>query len=181
MVYRFKIVSVEKDRFRREIEIDSEATFMDLRNAILDSVGFSKDEINTFFICGDDWKRHEEVAIEDFGSSSDQDLWLMEDTSLSELIEDEGQKVEFVFDALTERSFNMILKEIKTGRNLTSPICTLKEGAAPTQHVDIDLFDKKIDALASKTTNDLGIDFYGDSEFNEDEISDGFYNPEEEF
>ena len=74
MIYRFKIVSEETDKFRREIEIDPEESFMALRNAILDSVGYTKDEISTFFICDDDWKRQDEVAIEDFGSSSDQDL-----------------------------------------------------------------------------------------------------------
>ena len=106
MIYRFKIVSEETDKFRREIEIDPEESFMALRNAILDSVGYTKDEISTFFICDDDWKRQDEVAIEDFGSSSDQDLWLMDDTRISELIEEEGQKIEFVFDGLTERSFS---------------------------------------------------------------------------
>ena len=69
MIYRFKIVSEETDKFRREIEIDPEESFMALRNAILDSVGYTKDEISTFFICDDDWKRQDEVAIEDFGSS----------------------------------------------------------------------------------------------------------------
>ncbi len=117
MIYRFKIVSEETDKFRREIEIDPEESFMALRNAILDSVGYTKDEISTFFICDDDWKRQDEVAIEDFGSSSDQDLWLMDDTRISELIEEEGQKIEFVFDGLTERSFFMELKEILTGKN----------------------------------------------------------------
>ena len=116
MIYRFKIVSEETDKFRREIEIDPEESFMALRNAILDSVGYTKDEISTFFICDDDWKRQDEVAIEDFGSSSDQDLWLMDDTRISELIEEEGQKIEFVFDGLTERSFFMELKEILTGK-----------------------------------------------------------------
>ena len=174
MIYRFKIVSEETDKFRREIEIDPEESFMALRNAILDSVGYTKDEISTFFICDDDWKRQDEVAIEDFGSSSDQDLWLMDDTRISELIEEEGQKIEFVFDGLTERSFFMELKEILTGIKLTSPICTLKEGKAPAQHVDIEQFEKSIETKAAEISRDLDMDFYGDSEFNEEEIGDGF-------
>ena len=174
MIYRFKIVSEETDKFRREIEIDPEESFMALRNAILDSVGYTKDEISTFFICDDDWKRQDEVAIEDFGSSSDQDLWSMDDTRISELIEEEGQKIEFVFDGLTERSFFMELKEILTGKKLTSPICTLKEGKAPAQHVDIEQFEKSIETKAAEISKDLDMDFYGDSEFNEEEIGDGF-------
>ena len=42
MVYRFKLVSDEATNFAREIEIDSDSTFLHLRNAILDSVDYSK-------------------------------------------------------------------------------------------------------------------------------------------
>ena len=41
MVYRFKLVSDEVSNFAREIEIDSENTFLQLRNAVLDSVDFA--------------------------------------------------------------------------------------------------------------------------------------------
>ena len=106
MVYRFKLVSDEVSNFSREIEIDSENTFLQLRNAILESVNFTKDELDSFFLCNDEWEREEEITLEDMGTSaSDQDLWLMESTPLSELIEDEGQKLSFVFDYFTERSF----------------------------------------------------------------------------
>ena len=63
MVYRFKIVSDEVDNFCREIEIDADASFLELRNAILDSVGFSKDELNSFFLCDDDWEKKEEITL----------------------------------------------------------------------------------------------------------------------
>ena len=95
MVYKFKLVSDEVSNFAREIEIDSESSFLQLRNVILDSVGYTKDELDSFFICDDDWSRNEEITLEDMGSSSDQDVWLMDDTPLSEFLEDEGQKLMF--------------------------------------------------------------------------------------
>ena len=42
MIYNFRIVSDEVDNFRREISIDSDSTFLQLRNAICDSVGYDK-------------------------------------------------------------------------------------------------------------------------------------------
>lgn len=48
MVFNFLIVSDEVEDFRREIAIDSEATFLDLQNAILDSVGYSHSELTSF-------------------------------------------------------------------------------------------------------------------------------------
>lgn len=174
MVFRFKLVSDEVSNFSREIEIDSESTFLQLRNAILDSVGYSKDELDSFFLCDDDWQKEEEITLEDMGSASDQDVWLMENTPLNEMIEDDGQKLIFVFDYLTERSFFMEMKEAIPGRNLKEPICTVKQGKAPEQFVDIEEIEKKIDSQLEKDL-DLGIDeFYGDSQFNEDEINEGF-------
>ena len=53
MLFRFLILSDEADDFKREIKIDSESTFLDLQNAILDSVGYTKDQMTSFFICDD--------------------------------------------------------------------------------------------------------------------------------
>lgn len=175
MVYKFKLVSDEVSNFSREIEIDSTSTFLQLRNAILDSVGYSKDDIDSFFLCDEEWQRQEEITLEDMGSSSDQDIWIMEDTPLNELIEEEGQKLVFVFNYLTERSFFMEMKEAIPGRNLVDPICTMKRGNPPKQDIDIDEFETKIDQALLKQTEDLGFeDFYGDTQFNEDEIESGF-------
>ena len=107
MIYKFRIVSDEVDNFKREIAIDADDTFLRLRNAILDSVGYSKDQMDSFFICDDDWSKQKEITLVEMDTDSDQDIWLMEDTQLSELIEDEGQKLIFVFDYMTDRAFFM--------------------------------------------------------------------------
>ena len=46
MIYKFVIVSDEADNFKLQIAIDSTATFMQLRNVILDSAGYGKDRVN---------------------------------------------------------------------------------------------------------------------------------------
>ncbi len=171
------MVSDEVSNFAREIEIDSENTFLHLRNAVLESVDYTKDELDSFFLCDDDWQKQEEITLEDMGdSSSDQDLWLMEDTPLSELIEEEGQKLIFVFDYLTDRSFFMELKEMIPSRSLKEPVCTFKKGKAPKQSIDIDEFDKKIDLKASDKIDDtdLDLDAYGAPDFNDEDLADGF-------
>lgn len=173
MVYRFKIVSDEVNNFSREIEIDSDATFLDLRNALLDSVGYHKDELDSFFLCDDNWEKREEVTLEDMGSSSDQDIWIMADTPLSELIEEEGQRLIFVFDYLTERSFFMELRKMITGKDLKDPLCTRKEGEAPQRHVDLETFDAEVDkriaAEAAKAAEDFE-DEYGSDSYNDDDL-----------
>lgn len=175
MVYRFKLVSDEVNNFSREIEIDSDNTFLQFRNEILDSVGYSKDELDSFFICSDNWEKKEEITLEDMGSSSDEDIWLMEDTPISEFVEEEGQRLLFVFDYLTERSFFIELKKIITGKTLLDPICTRKEGTAAPQHIDIDKFDEQVEkrlaAEAARSVADFDGQYDGEDSYSEDDLS----------
>ena len=105
MIYRFTIISDEVDDFIREIKIDSEATFFDLHEAILKAAGYKDDQMTSFFICDDDWEKDQEITLEDMGSSSEEDSYIMRETRLSDLVEDEKQKLLYVFDPLAERVF----------------------------------------------------------------------------
>ena len=139
MIYRFKIISDDLINFKREIEIDPESSFFDFRNAILDSVDYTKDEINTFYICDDDWQRHAQITRQDMGSGNpDEDLYTMEATSLAEFLEDEGQKLEYVFDPFSERTFFLQVKRCEPSGRLTSPEVTAASGSAPQQIAELD-------------------------------------------
>lgn len=174
MVFRFKLVSDEVNNFSREIEIDSDSSFLSLRNAILESVDYSKDELDSFFLCNEDWEKEEEITLEDMGSSSDQDIWIMDETPIGELVEEEGQRMIFVFDYMTERCFYMELKEILPSKHLSDPVCTVKKGKAPAQSVDMEEYDKKMDEMAaSNVSTDLDADFFGDAQFDEEDLPEG--------
>jgi hypothetical protein len=88
----------------------------------------------------------------------------MENTPLDELLEDEHQKLLYVFDYMYERAFFMELSEIITGKKLEQPVCSLTKGEPPAQTLTINEVEKNAEHF------DLGEDFYGDSEFNEDEL-----------
>ena len=112
MVYKFLILSDEVDNFAREISIDADATFLELQDAILDSVNFTKDQITSFFICDEDWEKKTEVTLIEMDSSSEYDSWLMESTKLSDLVDEEYQKLLFVFDNMADRAFFMELRSL---------------------------------------------------------------------
>lgn len=63
MIFKFIMVSDEIDEFRREIEIESDSTFLEFHKAILDSVGYTDDQITSFFICDDEWERSQEISL----------------------------------------------------------------------------------------------------------------------
>ena len=170
MIYKFTVISDEVDDFIREIKIDSDATFYDLHGCILKSVGYKDDQMTSFFICDDSGEKEKEVTLEDMGSSSDEDVWVMRDTQLSELLEDEKQKLLYVFDPLNERVFFMELTEIIPGEDLADPICSYKQGNPPAQIVDYEDYANKHNA-----DMDLDESFYGDESYDPEEFdADGF-------
>ena len=176
MIFNFRLVSDEVENFKREIKIDADSTFLDLKNAICDSVGYDKNQLCSFFLCDNHWEKETEITLEDMGTSSDEDVWLMEDTILSDYIEDEGQRLIYMFDYMTERSFFLEMKEMIPHKKLKDPLCTLSLGKAPVQLMDINEFEAKVDAkLAAASVDDIDEEFYGSDEFNEDEFdADGF-------
>ena len=169
MIYKFLVGSEEAENFKLDIAIDSSDTFMRLRNAILEAAGYSKDQMDSFYVCDDEWNKKQEVTSVDMDTESDEDIWLMDETHLDELIEDEGQKLKFVFDYVTERYFYMKLKEIVTGKHWHDPLCELKVGKAPKEVVDIDTFNNNAQKIDT-SIEDLDADFYGDESFNDDEL-----------
>lgn len=180
MIFKFRIVSDEVNNFKREIDIDATATFLDLKNAICDAVGYDKNQMSSFFICGDDWEKSKEIAMEDMGFDSEQDVWLMDECVLSDNLDDEGQKLLFDFDYMTDRNLYMELREVITGRTLKDPVCTLSLGQAPPQNIDIDEFTKDIDkkavvGAAAADIDELDEDFYGSDDYDPSEFdAEGF-------
>ncbi len=176
MVYRFTIISDEVDDFVREIQIDSEATFYDLHVAILKAAKYEDDQITSFFICSDNWEKETEITLEYMGNKPEEDCQVMRETKLEDLIEDEKQKLIYVFDTFSERVFFIELTEIITGKNLMEPVCTRQQGKAPMQTLDLDVTPKIEQAI------DLDENFYGDEVFDaEDYDTEGFETDENGF
>ena len=170
MVYRFTIISDEVDNFRREIQIDSDATFLEFHHAILESVDYPNDQMTSFFICDDNWEKETEITLEDMGTSSDMDSWIMEETPLSELLDEEKQHLLYIFDPLADRAFFIELSEIITGKSLDQAVCTKSTGDAPQHVLDFDQL-----MATQVTATNLDDSFGDDEDFDLDEIDpEGF-------
>lgn len=169
MVFRFIILSDEVDDFRRDVLIDSDANFYDLHHAILDAVGYQKDQMSSFFICDDDWTKETEITLVEMDTSSEEDSYVMDATRLSDLLEDEKQKLIYVFEYLTERSFFMELREIIPGKSLEKAECIKAVGEAPPQLTEFEDITN-INPVASLNPDDD--DFLFDQDLNLDEYDE---------
>lgn len=169
MIFRFLILSDEVDDFKREIKIDSDATFFDLYGSIIDCTGFSDKEMASFYLCDDNWRKKQEITLVEMDTDSDEDSYIMEECILDDFLEDERQKLMFVFDYLNDRALYIELAEMITGKDLKKPQCSLSEGEAPKQFKNME--ETKVETIA----NDIDESFYGDEKFNIDELDrEGF-------
>lgn len=182
MVYKIKFISEEVDGFLREIEIDSDATFLDLSNAILKACHYGDDQMTSFYVCDDEWERHQQITREDMSdeSDADEDIYAMASTPLSDFIDDEGQRFQYVFDPFNDRCFYLQVKELIPGHHLKKARTVRQAGEPPVQ-VEIDDTPIPIPGAAGAgkkavaEPDDLDDDFYGGSEFESDDLDpDGF-------
>ncbi|MFV0391631.1 MAG: IS1096 element passenger TnpR family protein [Paludibacteraceae bacterium] len=172
MIFKFTILSDEVDDFVRTIEIDSEATFLDLHKAILNAVKYEDNQITSFFICTDDWEKKQEITLVEMESSSEYDNLVMEKMPLDELLDDEKQKLLYVFDLISDRAFFMELSDVIPGKSLDEAVCTSSIGKAPTQiALDLDVMPVATKKISTSSEEN----FYGDEEYDADELDqEGF-------
>lgn len=178
MLFRIKFISDEVDGFVREIKIDSDSTFLDLNCAVLNACGYPDDQMTSFYICNDEWERGHQITRENMSEPGheDEDLYTMADTRLTEFIEDEDQKLEFVFDPFSERSFFLDVKEVIPAEHLDEAVVVRSKGNPPHQIEELDL---AVPAATGKGgdffTEDEAGEFYGDGDFESDEFDpEGF-------
>ena len=170
MVFKFITLSDEVDDFMREIYIDASATFLDLQNALLDSVGYTKDQMTSFVLCDNEWNKETEITLVEMESASDVDLYVMEKTPLEELLDEEDQRMLFIFDYMTDRCFFLELNAIIHKETIKQAKCSKSIGAPPPQTID---FEEQATPKSSSLMFDE--EFYGDSDYDLDELDDEGY------
>ncbi|MBQ2808597.1 MAG: hypothetical protein IJF06_05785 [Bacteroidaceae bacterium] len=168
MVYKFRLLSDEVDNFKRDIDIDSDATFFELHKAILESVGYPDDQMTSFFICNEKWIKEIEITREDMGGMSEEENYIMEETVIGDLVEEEKQKLMYLFDPLGDRVFYMELSKVEYKKSIDAAECTRSVGEPPAQTLDFEELMSKNPVVTGD--DDYNEDFYGSDEYDDDDI-----------
>ena len=161
----------EVDAFKRVFEADAEATFFDLHKAILDSVGYTDDQMTSFFLCNAEWEREQEVTLVEMPDTDTYDNMTMEATRLSDLLTEPKQRLIYVFDPMMDRYFFGSVTAIKSG-NMDGVKTVESKGKAPKQLKEDDPLNLNMNGSGDL---DLDDDFYGDDRYDEGDIDmEGF-------
>ena len=168
MTLKLTLFSQEKEDFVREILIDSDAMFFELHKLILDDCNYDEHQKQCFLICDDDWRVKQRISLHDSEEMGyDQDLNLMSDTSISDFLEEEGQRLAYVFDPEGKRFFLMELTENVFGRTEKKAIVNRRHGLPPMQSL-VEEEEQQEDSTEKQEEIEEG--FYGDEGYEEEEL-----------
>ena len=167
MTLKLTLFSQEKEDFVLEILIDSDAKFSELHQLILHDCGYEEHDRQCFLICDDDWRVKQRIRLHDNEDMRyDEDLNLMSHTRIGEFLEDEGQRLAYVFDPDGKRFFLMELTENVFGRTEKKAIVNRRHGEAPVQTNSLE--DEATPSVEAEEALDES--FYGDEGFEAEEL-----------
>lgn len=173
MTFRITIFSQEVEDFVMEAKIDAEAKFAELHNLILKTCNYQDMGSHGFLICDDGWhvKNHiRQTCPQDF--DAEEDINLMQNTSLRDFLDEEGQRIAYIFDPEGKRFFLMEISELLFGQPENEGRISRKHGIPPEQQLSD---DSTIQPIAESTDEDTEEDFYGEDGFEEGELDmEGF-------
>ncbi|SFW11595.1 pRiA4b ORF-3-like protein [Sinomicrobium oceani] len=111
MIYKFRIIlDAEEDVFR-DIEIESEDSMEEFHNTITQAFGFEGSEMASFYLSNEEWHQGDEIALFDMGDGQE-DVRLMNETTLADVIDEENNRLIYVYDFLNMWTFFIELADI---------------------------------------------------------------------
>ena len=174
MTLKLTLFSQEKEDFVLEILIDSDAKFSELHQLILRDCNYGEHIKQCFLICDEEWRVKQRICLHDSEDVGyDEDINLMSRTRIGDFLEEEGQRLAYVFDPEGKRFFLMELTENVFGRTdkkalvnrrhgmppQQSAFSTFQENSSPSGESEEDLEEEAIDE-----------DFYGDEGYESEEL-----------
>jgi len=154
-IYRFRISFEDFDEVVREIDIKSTQTFEDLHKAVHRSTGYSAEKSSSFFVSTDNWIKGDEIAYLPNQRKVDRGVSLMENSKLSNFIDDPHQKFYYIYNF--DRPFDFHVELIKiileTDPSIEYPFLVKSTGEAPK------IIDKNNFGAVAVSTNPVSSEF----------------------
>lgn len=125
MLYTITAASPEVEDFVLELQIESNATFADLHRLIRQSCEWDDFKPATFYICDHRWRHERAIPEKSFEDDT------MSEVELGDLLEDEGQRLQYLFDPDERRHLLMEVSHIAFSKHIDGPLCRRKHGQPP--------------------------------------------------
>ena len=148
-IYKFRLLSEDHEEFIREIEILGKQTFKDFHDIISECAAIDKNELASFHITNQAWRKQKEITLIDMMAGDDgiddeddrreentaPPTFLMEDSRIRNFIEDPHQRMLFEYDFVDLKRLYIELMGIwkKEVLDQEYPLCSLSKGSLKTK------------------------------------------------
>ena len=166
MISKIRVVLDVKEDVIRTIAIDSKSTLEELHQTISNVFGFNGQQMASFYRTDDDWNQGEEIPLINMDDSPG--ALSMATTTIEQNIEDEGEKLIYVYDFLEMWTFFVELIETNETTEDELPKLILSIGEVPEKSPEKEFTSDN--AGSSNDPYDLGDEF--DDNFGEFESLD---------
>lgn len=172
------IASPEAEDFVAEALLESHHTFADLSRLIQETCKWQPDQPSTFYVCDHRW--HPEHIVPEVSSERE----TMSEVELGDLLEDEGQRLQYVFNHTERRALLLEVVETSFGKHVNTPQIRRQHGTPPPYYiissteetVDTEPSASNVDLLSRLNAEAMGIN-EDEEEFDPEDTSD--FDPEE--
>lgn len=154
MLFHFVILSGESEDFVREINIDSNSTFLDLHEVIQESVDYDTSQIASFFISNENWDKGSEITLLKMDNNTKADELIMDQIKLVDYLKEPKARLIYQFDFFSNRGFFIELLSVSDGKSLVKPAIVKAEGIIPEQILLDDVGLDEISSLLGLTDDD---------------------------
>jgi len=165
MIYKVRVIADIEEDVARDIAIRSNANLEDLHNVITNAFGFDSTEMASFYFSDKEWNQGEEIPLYDVSDELNSDVKTMNAFSISDLINEQNDKLIYVYDFFLMWTFLIELIEIKSYNNEQNlPKVLYSLGNLPSEAPEKQFEGEKIEE---------GFDLYNDEDI-DDDFSEGY-------
>ena len=139
MILLFRIISDEDQEFYRDLVIDSSDTFLDFHKVLQENLAYDATQLASFFITTENWEKQQEITLIDMMQEPGVETLTMAKVSLEEYMDSVNQRMIYVFDFFSERSFFMELIETSDQHSSKKTPFIAQAKGDPPQQLALDL------------------------------------------
>ncbi len=160
MIYKFRIISDESKEFARELLIDSTHTFLDFHHCLQKDLEYDPAQLSSFFITNASWEKQHQITLIDMMDEEAGNCSTMDQCKIGEHFKEKGQRMLYVYDFFSERSFFIELTEVMDiSESKALPKVVFSHGDPPPQ-INLGLEDLMLSE--DDLSDDPGEEFPGD-------------------
>jgi len=165
MIYKVRVIADIEEDVARDIAIRSNANLEDLHNVITNAFGFDGTEMASFYKADNEWNQGEEIPLYNISDEINSDVKSMNDFSISDLMNEQNDKLIYVYDFFLMWTFLIELIEITSYNNEQDlPKVLYSLGNLPSKAPEKQFEGKKIED---------GFDLYNDDDI-DDNLSEDY-------